>query len=562
MVKGTCKASVRNESKLDSFFRALELDLCNVDVNSCSASTAFAVERLQARMRKRARYVNRNLRNDTIGRFLETNASLAGKSVVVDSQILADARYFILCALERYSKKCNEFNIQNPLDYDVLFSSWRFGPGASEGVKGTHAAQKIGVGFTCTEKALPWVYKLRKSDYYFRRADTLRQGSLKTRVVRGSRLTTVPKNQDTERTIAIEPLGNMALQLAAGSYLSGALACMGLNIEDQQPKNKALAMQGSIDGSFATIDMKSASDMILIELVRLLLPEEWFSLLSDLRSEYVTFDGIEVKLNMMSTMGNGFTFPLMTLIITALIYGYRAQTGSRCRSLYIDWNTTAVFGDDVIVPTDEADQCIDVLTAAGFVINRDKSFLEGPFRESCGGDYYEGHDVAPFYVTSLSTNAEIYVAINKTLEWCARHNLILHGTLEVLGSLLRGPTFLVPEWENPDSGILTAGCSPRYKALKPKRDLILIEDELYLEDWAMPLVLGGYVEESFNVAKAIRRKEEVRFSSVTFCPRTAKQAYRVEKARLPRGYLTGWAPEKRSTKCSSFIEAWVAQLYQ
>lgn len=563
MKEKTCKASVRNALQLDSFFRALESDLVRVNLGNCEASQGFAVNRLASRMRKRAKYVNPNLREETIQRFLELNDSLAGKRVNVDPQIIADARHFILIALERYSTMMNERNIQVNLDLDVLFTSWRFGPGASNGVKGTHAAEKIGSDFTCTERAFPWVYKLRQRDYYFRCADTLHQ-KVPLSVVHGSRLTTVPKNQETDRTIAIEPLGNMVMQLAAGSYLTGALFAVGLDIEHQQPKNKALAHRGSITGGFATIDMKSASDMILPELVRLLLPAEWFRLLSDLRSETVSVDGREVKLNMMSTMGNGFTFPLMTLIITALIYGFRAQKpGSR--NLFVDWKQTAVFGDDVIVPTEEAAGVVDVLTAAGFVINHDKSYLDGPFRESCGGDYYEGRCVTPFYVSSLQTNAEIYIAINKVLEWCARENLILLNTLHALSDMLKGPMFLVPEWENPDSGVLTQGCSPRYKRLVPKRRTVEIKDEEFLSLWGMPLVLAGFVEESPTMANVVKQAaklgREIQFSFVEFCPRTAKTAYRVENRRLPKGYANGWAPEKRSGVDSAFIEAWVSVVF-
>lgn len=43
----------------------------------------------------------------------------------------------------------------------------------------------------------------------------------------------------------------------------------------------------------------------------------------------------------------------------------------------------------------------------GFEVNRDKTFLFGPFRESCGTDWYQGVDVRPIVLdTSLETFEE------------------------------------------------------------------------------------------------------------------------------------------------------------
>ena len=86
-------------------------------------------------------------------------------------------------------------------------------------------------------------------------------------------------------------------------------------------------------------------------------------------------------------MGNGFTFPLETLIFWAL-------TASACEG---DVDSVSVYGDDIICPRERADDVIDTLTMCGFKINLEKSFVEGPFRESCGCDYYKGIDIRPFY---------------------------------------------------------------------------------------------------------------------------------------------------------------------
>jgi len=57
-----------------------------------------------------------------------------------------------------------------------------------------------------------------------------------------------------------------------------------------------------------------------------------------------------------------------------------------------------VYGDDLIVPVDYVRSVIDVLELLGFKVNTGKSFWNGKFRESCGGDYYDGEDVTPVRV--------------------------------------------------------------------------------------------------------------------------------------------------------------------
>jgi hypothetical protein len=57
-----------------------------------------------------------------------------------------------------------------------------------------------------------------------------------------------------------------------------------------------------------------------------------------------------------------------------------------------------VFGDDLIVPSDCGHLILGSLRYLGFKVNRNKTFGTGKFRESCGGEYYDGHDVTPVYL--------------------------------------------------------------------------------------------------------------------------------------------------------------------
>lgn len=514
-------ASVKGRQRLAAFFDALQADL-NTHASLCPHQGGPAVQRLQDRCSKKALLAKTSLRDQAFGSFVETNSLMSTRSITLGRDLVDNAAWFIYNALHRYTKRERPEDIQQTLDYELLFSFWKFGPGASNGVTGTHTAQKIGQPWSCTDRAEPLVLRLRSMNFYLHAYDSINGKG--TVGVGGSRLATVPKNQETERTIAIEPLGNMALQLAAGTYLTNTLREVGLDIRSQQPKNKAMALLGSSEGGFATIDLKSASDMVSFPLVRALMPKPWIELMEAIRSPKTTIPGYgEVDLNMVSTMGNGFTFPLMTLLFTALLYAYRVSLGGP--TLWVDWGCAAIFGDDIIVKTEEYSGFCSVLEQAGFIINNDKSFSEGPFRESCGGDYWLGEDITPFYVRSLRCDAEVYVALNQVLAWSARHNVWLVQAFDFLLGLLEGPLRLVPEWHGLDEGLRTVSVSGRYKYLQRVQQREKLDSSNF---FAMMLACGGYVLPGG--------------SDLLFTPRSNTARWKVTKARVPKSILDGWDP--------------------
>lgn len=543
-----------SESRMDVFFDTMLTELAE---DPCAHK--YARDRLIKRAKKKARYVRSQLKAKAVEDFISDNNRMAEFQLALDDDLVNNAKHFITVMLERFTTRNNVDLIQETLDYSFLFDCWRFGPGASYEVKGTHAADKIWKKMTCTDSCVPLVTKLRRTNPYFRGFDSL-EGSIGLTVVRGSKLTTTPKNEETERTIAIEALGNMVFQLAAGRYIEGVLDYIGLDISKQQPKNQALALRGSIDGSVATVDLKSASNMTSIQLVRALWPSKWFELFMNLRSEQIQLpNGEWVQLNMMSTMGNGFTFPLMTLTLVALIYGYRCRKRNS-PTLWVDWSNTAVFGDDIIVPTHEYDELVDVLQRAGYVVNLDKSYSYGDFRESCGGDFANGYDVTPFYVKRLAHDSDIYVAINQVLDWSACNNAFLPNTLNLLASMLSKKPYFVPEWHSPDQGILTQATKRRYKylAVEPKYHT-LVDEQLY---FAVPLAIAGYVNTAeanrqwltpLKVTKAGKTLIPPSDPSMVFLPRAFSTRYRTRESRLPNGYLDGWDPLTRSQAHSAQV---------
>lgn len=203
-------------------------------------------------------------------------------------------------------------------------------------------------------------------------------------VVRGNVMITVPKSAKTDRVICYEPHANIWLQLSVGSFLKHRLMKFGVNLEDQSI-NQRKALRGSLTRLLATIDLSMASDTLALELVYELLPIDWALYLDELRSKETLWpDGVWRTNEKFSSMGNGFTFELESLIFYAL-----------CCAVA---NNVSVFGDDIIVPTESFERVKHVLENSGFVLNSAKSFAEGNFRESCGMDAFCGVDCTPVYV--------------------------------------------------------------------------------------------------------------------------------------------------------------------
>jgi len=147
--------------------------------------------------------------------------------------------------------------------------------------------------------------------------------------------------------------------------------------------------------TFVTLDLASASDSISSELCRLVLPPAWYGYLMDLRSPEGECGGEVFSYEKISSMGNGFTFALESAIFTAIVYAVEKHLHGR-----FDQSKVAVYGDDIIVRKSSADLTIRMLNLCGFNLNLEKSFCSGPFRESCGADWFSGTPVRPVFLTS------------------------------------------------------------------------------------------------------------------------------------------------------------------
>jgi hypothetical protein len=93
----------------------------------------------------------------------------------------------------------------------------------------------------------------------------------------------------------------MYLQKGVGNHIRRRLRRVGVNLNDQSV-NRSLARMGAATGEVATLDLSSASDTVTIEAVRLLLPDDWFLYLNDIRSQEVLVEGTYVRTEMFSSM--------------------------------------------------------------------------------------------------------------------------------------------------------------------------------------------------------------------------------------------------------------------
>lgn len=278
--------------------------------------------------------------------------------------------------------------ILGTFDINELPSMCGFGPGASGslGRKACSQQDKWDLSSHITERALPYHAAFVKWS-----------GSIpvpsKLLVVAGNRVTTVPKNWRKRRIIAIEPDWNMFYQKGVGAMIRRRLQRWKQLLPDAQERNRASACYGSATGRRATLDISGASDNVALLLVRALLSDEWFKVLYDLRSHSGTIGkgkrAYSLTYEKISSMGNGDTFELETLIFLGLTLAASSKE---------NWSDVSVYGDDIICNTQDVEAVTALLNECGFTLNADKSFSRGPFRESCGGHYWYGEDVTPFYL--------------------------------------------------------------------------------------------------------------------------------------------------------------------
>lgn len=197
--------------------------------------------------------------------------------------------------------------------------------------------------------------------------------------------------------------------------------CMWLNAADEdwlhgQNRNRVFARIGSLTGMLATIDLSHASDSnrkCIVKRIMRSAPD----LLKYAPKWYVDANGKRRRLRMFATSGFALTFyceACVFLKIAVLSYWLAwpwlkdqayvpvwdaiadpwncSEVPQRPATSLFDWivNTLAVYGDDIGIAVLVVPTLLDILADYGFVVNEDKTFFDGPFRESCGYEYWQG----------------------------------------------------------------------------------------------------------------------------------------------------------------------------
>lgn len=329
------------------------------------------------------------------------------------------------------------------------------GPGASVGATANNFVDKLfNSTLTCTKPILFKYYEQAIANTkHWRKAERARcfQHHEKFRIVKGNKLFYVPKETVIARTAATEPTLNMFGQLGYGKLIERVLEQNhDIDLSVQPNINRWFAKSGSSSGEYATIDLSSASDTIGLGLLEWILPEQLLKDLMLLRSPYTLIGDRKVRLNMISTMGNGFTFPLETWIFANLVLAVMIDEREPIFDQY-GKRRYSVFGDDIVCPTKVYDKLTKILGAAGFQVNHKKSFGSGKFRESCGGDYFDGQNVRAVYLKECTNETHVYSLINRLNDWSGVQQIPLPNTIRYLLSLVKFRP--IPLYEDETSGI-------------------------------------------------------------------------------------------------------------
>jgi hypothetical protein len=280
-------------------------------------------------------------------------------------------------------------------------------------------------------------------------------------------LLAVPKAYKGPRLIAAEPVSHQWCQQIMRDFFMTEIKKTPLrdmvHFRDQS-HNGSLALEASHSGSHSTIDLSSASDRISCWLV-----ERFFRLnfpileaLHSCRTQWIRQD-LDKKspqfamLRKFSTMGSAVTFPIQSIIFATIAaaavlieegldvtYANMLGVGRRVR----------VFGDDIIVPEHATELTMDFLHSLGLRVNLSKTHVNGKFRESCGMDAYDGHNVTAVSVKRCPSKTEpesIVSAID------CHNNLYLKG-LYNMASFVRNAVNKIRGYAIPnvryDSGVL------------------------------------------------------------------------------------------------------------
>lgn len=384
-------------------------------------------------------------------KFLAINRSLPTKTFRFDASNEAESLFWDY--LRHHINACLGPRESEELDLDFIREHLDVGPGAAQKADSRTLHTKLFEGELSyySEDNLRLYRAAIVNTGFWADAEMRRFQEFGVTLVRGNKLFFAPKNAEISRVCGTEASVEMLIQKAICAYAEDRLSWyFGIDLSTQPGFNRTFACKGSSDDTICTVDLVSASDYIGVPLFTALLDNCAFKrLVMQTRAKFsVLPDGSNEELRMVSTMGNGYTFPLQTIIFASAVKAVYDLMGfpSACpRTQY------GVFGDDICIRKETYVFFTRMLAKLGFKVNLGKSFSTGPFRESCGEDYAFGINIRGVYIRSLETPQQVYSAINRLNRWSARHGILLPSVMGLLYSWTR--KILVPLSEADDAGI-------------------------------------------------------------------------------------------------------------
>jgi hypothetical protein len=350
-------------------------------------------------------------------------------------QILLDQFVDVDAALDKGSNVDQEWIEETSDLIRDIFASFdptdivpRHGPGSVATGEKNHEKHVFSRIYTEIEKVYPFTeyysYSLSAVADQWRHYENLESLDSGT-----AKVVLVPKDSRGPRIISCEPLEYQWIQQGLGRAIVAHLEVWHstrghVNFTDQTV-NGRLALLGSKNLNWVTLDMKEASDRVSCWLVR-----ELFSKVPSLcealfatRSTHTRLpSGQVVRLKKFAPMGSCLCFPVEAVVFYALavtsIIRARRRAGTRKSPRALRQSAMGavyVYGDDIIVRSEDYASVLQDLPTVGLLFNDAKCCTAGSFRESCGVDAFNGVNVTPLRIKKVydvhrNVRAETFVA--------------------------------------------------------------------------------------------------------------------------------------------------------
>lgn len=246
------------------------------------------------------------------------------------------------------------------------------------------------------------------------------------------KVTPVPKTLKGPRIIAVEPCCMQFAQQGIRDRIysvleSSKLTAGHVNFTDQSI-NQQLAITSSKSGRLATIDLSDASDRVPRDLAMRMFDRnpDLRDAIDACRSTHAEFPDGQIigPLMKFASMGSALCFPIeamyfYTVCVVARLVKHNLRVTHR--NIYNVTRELFVYGDDILVPSADADFVLVYLQKYNCKVNAHKTFWTGKFRESCGVDAYNGDVVTATYIGTMPPENKRQP--ERLISWTATANL-------------------------------------------------------------------------------------------------------------------------------------------